>query len=1002
MTRTTGDGLHPELDCSIGHWDSRLFGNHRIIVTVPHAAPAVRVILPWRRKDQRPERVDLIVVAAATSERVRNVVRLYDTPHRGDVVFEPIAGAGEYYFYYLPYALVGGRNYPDAHYLPWRPLENPTWRRATGIDDPGSWSTLPLADATTYQAVSAHDSFAPMGFPASPDEVASLHRRSDGKDLLVFPELRSRPIEMIRHVPAVWLHRDESAGLAAQARRGEAFAFQVGVYALRDVDVSVHTGRMPFCTRSLMTEGVRADGTAFDREALHIPAGEVRALWFLVEVPTDCAPGTHTGTVVIDAEPVRVTLDVSPEAPLLDGGVRRLQSMARLSWLDSTLAHDHTVVDPYVPVSVDAAQRRLDILGRRVHLGSDGLPEKIVSTFSEDGTSSTGCERNVLAGPICWDFGTKASPLEGLRIASQGPATATWEQTLLGESVTVTLAASLEADGCLQYRCLVTAGDHPVHLPDVRLTVPIHNDVAQYSMGLGRLGGKCPDSLEWRWDVANKNQDALWVGDTNAGLQLSLWDDRYRRPLNSNWYKTSPLVEPRSWGNGGRGGIKIERSDTATMLEAYSGPLNLAAGEDIDFSFRILITPFKTLATSKQARERYYHAPNRIEEISGYGARPIPINHPGDPQDIRDYGATVVNVHHATTVMPHINDPMLSADSLEHYVRDAHAVGLRVKVYNTVRELPTDSPEVHALMALDGEIYAQGPALGPRGMNVGHIWLQEHLPVSFVPGYASSNTDDRPIVTSGESRWLNVYVRMIDWLAQECRIDGIYLDEVGFDRTTMKRVRKVLSRHRPEPLIDLHSASQFQEADGFASSANLYLEHFPYVDRLWFSEYVDYDAINPVQWLLELSGIPFGLMGEMLENGGNPWKGLLFGATARAPRVDVAPLWRFWDTVRLADTRMIGWWSSRAPVSTDDESVLATSWVGNGYAVIALASWAPSDVEVRLLIDYAALGIAEAVIESPEIEGFQAAITVSSDDKVFIPYNQGRVLVIREAEGVDA
>ena len=34
-------------------------------------------------------------------------------------------------------------------------------------------------------------------------------------------------------------------------------------------------------------------------------------------------------------------------------------------------------------------------------------------------------------------------------------------------------------------------------------------------------------------------------------------------------------------------------------------------------------------------------------------------------------------------------------------------------------------------------------------------------------------------------------------------------------------------------------------------------------------------------WLLELAGIPFGLFGEMLQNGGNQWRGMLYGITCR-------------------------------------------------------------------------------------------------------------------------
>lgn len=54
------------------------------------------------------------------------------------------------------------------------------------------------------------------------------------------------------------------------------------------------------------------------------------------------------------------------------------------------------------------------------------------------------------------------------------------------------------------------------------------------------------------------------------------------------------------------------------------------------------------------------------------------------------------------------------------------------------------------------------------------------------------------------------------------------------------------------------------------------LEYFPYLDRLWFREYFDFDSA-PDYWLVEISGIPFGLMGEMLEGGGKPGAGCSTG-----------------------------------------------------------------------------------------------------------------------------
>lgn len=59
----------------------------------------------------------------------------------------------------------------------------------------------------------------------------------------------------------------------------------------------------------------------------------------------------------------------------------------------------------------------------------------------------------------------------------------------------------------------------------------------------------------------------------------------------------------------------------------------------------------------------------------------------------------------------------------------------------------------------------------------------------------------------------------------------------------------------------------------------------------WFGEYFDYDS-SPDYWLVEISGIPFGLMGEMLQ-----------------------------------DSEMKGCWSSDSPIQTNRKDVLATVYV---------------------------------------------------------------------------
>ena len=93
---------------------------------------------------------------------------------------------------------------------------------------------------------------------------------------------------------------------------------------------------------------------------------------------------------------------------------------------------------------------------------------------------------------------------------------------------------------------------------------------------------------------------------------------------------------------------------------------------------------------------------------------------------------------------------------------------------------------------------------------------------------------------------------------------------------------------------------------------------------------------------------------------------------------------------------MIGYWSSRCPVKTDHKDVLATAYVGHEKCLVALASWAAEDVNVRLSIDWHALGIdpAKAKIIAPEIRDYQAAARFNPGDSIPVPQGKGWLLVV--------
>ena len=93
---------------------------------------------------------------------------------------------------------------------------------------------------------------------------------------------------------------------------------------------------------------------------------------------------------------------------------------------------------------------------------------------------------------------------------------------------------------------------------------------------------------------------------------------------------------------------------------------------------------------------------------------------------------------------------------------------------------------------------------------------------------------------------------------------------------------------------------------------------------------------------------------------------------------------------------MIGYWVPTAPIKTNHSDVLATTYVGDGKALISLASWASEPVEVRLDIDWRALGIepASARVTASAIKDFQEAAEFPLDAGIPVEPGRGWLLAI--------
>ena len=965
----------------VGIWNADSLGNHRVIVSVDKPADAVLATIDWRRRDLNPEAKNLIVVDAATGERITNVCRFTIDREQGEVVFQPQTVPGEYYIYYLKNVMSGSPYYPTVNYPAFENTASADWVKKNKLSGKKA-PALPAAKVVQFQAINELNSFYPMEVIATSNETARLLKEHPGEKYILFTEDRKFPIRMTTDIPYKWIADNRHDFFNGQADKGEYYVFQLGVWAARSnvenlhVDFSALTNKatgeqIPASSFTCFnTEGTDVTGTVFEKNC-SVDKGKVQALWVGTQLPEHLSAGTYQGTVTVSAanaesKTVQVSLNVS-ENVIANHGDNEPWRHSRLRWLNSQIGFDDEVIAPYTPLVMK--DKTISCLGREIKLSDLGLPEHITSYFKETMTGIGTNGRSVLAAPM--ELAADGGAWENLNfeITKHKQGAIAWKALNQTSRFLMDLEGEMESDGNIAYKVTLVARED-ASVEDVALRTHLASGVGRYMMGLGEKGGYCPNDLRWKWDV-EKNQDAVWVGDVNAGIQIRLYDNKYERPLNTNFYHQKPLHMPVSWCNAGNGGIDIHNAADGTRINAYSGKRSVKKGDRLYYYFNLALTPFRPIDTDKQWRERYHH---NYEFLDG----------------IQKRGANVINIHHANAINPFINYPFLRTKEMKAYIDGAHARDMKVKIYNTVRELSNSCVEMFALRSLGNEIFSEGPGGG-------FSWLQEHLDQNYIGAWFVPGLKDAAIVNSGISRWHNYYLEGLDWLMKNVGIDGLYIDDLAFDRMTMKRIRKVMNRTNPGAMIDLHSANQYNPKDGFANSANLYLEHFPYLDRLWFGEYFNYD-FPPEFWLVEVSGIPYGLMGEMLEGGGNPWRGMLYGMTGRSPRVDNGPLWKLWDSFGMQNSEMIGYWVKDNPVKTGSEKTLATVYSHMGdKALISLATWEDTDAKVKLSIDWAKLGLdpSKVTLHAPAIENFQQETTWKPGDEIVVPKGKGLLIIAK-------
>lgn len=961
------------LTWTIGDPWSESFGSQRAVIGISEPASSVEIDLPWRRHDPDPDDRRFLVIEASSGDTIRNIRRLEVDPEHCRIQFGPVVRSGTYYFYYLPFEIVEGWGNYDKGYLKREVPADPAWLAQNIPENTGTAKILRVECRTAF------DNFFPMEIiPTSAEKTGFLKKYSD--PVLYFTERRDHPIRMKDEIPLKWIQSGPSNQFSGKVLQNEYFTFQIGVFAAAQeiTDLGVITesltcsggsGDPEISLTCFNTQGVDPYGLTFTK-TLTIPEGKVQTLWIGADVPENAKPGKYTGHITINGKniPVKeisITIEVINQM-IADRGDSEPWRHSRLRWLNSTAGSDGTPVPPYVPIN-QISPHQFRVAGHEVRLANTGMPESILHH-----------QKNLLASPVTLTFETPDG-IANFTFSSTRDKLTGGKYTQSATAASANLQASylvrMDYDGYLKTIMTLknSSANKPITLKDTRLSIPLIPERAKYMMGMGLPGCEVPASHESKWKGPS---DSFWIGETDGGIWCELRGSTYHGPL-LNLYRPAP---PESWNNNGKGGFRIVRGNDRVTAEVYSGERILNPGDSIQFDWAMLITPVKELNPPGQFTDRYYH----------HGGKPAP------GEEDFSAGVKIINVHHANEYNPFINYPFIAVREMRSFVDSMHANGKKVKIYYTVRELTNHVAEIWALRSLGFEILDNG-----RGG--GYPWLREHFIDGYRPQWYQHFPDGRVdasiLSAPGDSRWLNYYIEGLAWLVKNVDIDGLYLDDVTYDRRILQRMRSVMAQAKSGCIIDLHSNTGFS-----IGPANQYAEFFPYVDKLWFGESFQYDKMSAANWLVEVSGIPFGLMGDMLQGGGNRWLGMVFGMTVRYPWTtegmfcDPRPVWKLWDEFGIQDSKMTGFWDPECPVQTDRPEVKATTYSKPGRILLSIGNFSDTIQQVKLLIDWKKLGInpGKCRIYAPEIENFQLAKLFGPDNIIQVEARKGWLIYLED------
>jgi hypothetical protein len=536
-----------------------------------------------------------------------------------------------------------------------------------------------------------------------------------------------------------------------------------------------------------------------------------------------------------------------------------------------------------------------------------------------------------------------------------------WRGTARAQSLTLRVDGRMELDGFIVLD-LNLAAAKPDEVQDLSLEGAWRGKHAELASGIG-YRGRCDGDRQWYAAAPGRSfAPQVWLGSVKAGLAFHTWD-------------TAP------WEDASRpGALTLTHAGDSARLRLNLGRHSLTPDKPWVLRFALQPTPVKP-EDKRHWQFRYLHRGGGFWPADNDTPQSYLKDNCRRLDEARAAGVKRLNLHDWWGPAFNCAWQWEGPDNLSRLTREAHQRGMFVKVYNSGRELSALNPDFWGLVYI-GTQYQFPAAVNPAP--VGHYqdgWLESHLPDGIPNGWPRLEGrygNEHCIPVSNATRNGNYYLESMRYMTRFFGTDGAYWD--GADGPTLghrdmaRRLWTIFRETNPNAVIDAHHGNTL-----LSSPITDNMVCFPFVDSLWHGEGFPYDSFDPWAWLVEISGIPFNMPGEMLSGERYLARGMLFGIWVRAgwgAGVEKQrKLWAFFDEFQIGEAAMRGFWDGPTGVTVDRPETYATTYVHPNHGVLLvvgtwhppIADWLQTKLDVSLLLDRAMLGLPAGELQASDV-----------------------------------